>query len=144
MAERELNLDFKPEAVSQFTASPLIVLSQPEFAEAVRQALRDYNRPDALAGNPLLRSRLLRDMAGPNPGPEALQSLLHAAAETLTGSPKDEKFYRALYRTYFKPAPTQEAAAELLGLPFNTYRYQLSKGIERITRWLWQRELYGA
>ncbi len=120
-----------------------MVLSQPEFAEAVRQALRDYSRPDALAGNPLLRSRVLRDGAGPAPGPEALQSLLRAAAETLIATPRDEKFYRALHHTYFQPAPTQEAAAELLGLPFNTYRYQLGKGIQRVTDWLWQRELYG-
>ncbi|GIV96901.1 MAG: hypothetical protein KatS3mg057_1558 [Herpetosiphonaceae bacterium] len=143
LGERELSLDFKPEPVSQFAPSPLIVLSQPEFAEAVRQALRDYSRPDALIGNPLLRSRVLRDVAGPNPDPEALQSLLRAAAETLTASPKDEKFYRALHHTYFQPAPTQQAAAERLGLPFNTYRYQLGKGIERVIDWLWQRELYG-
>ncbi len=143
MGERELGLDFKPEPVGQFAPPPLMVLSQPEFAEAVRQALRDYSRPDALAGNPLLRSRVLRDVAGPNPSPQALQSLLRTAAETLTASPKDEKFYRALHHTYFQPAPTQEAAAELLALPFNTYRYRLNKGIERVTNWLWQRELYG-
>jgi len=39
--------------------------------------------------------------------------------------------------------PTQEAAAELLDLPFSTYRYHLTNGIKRITEWLWQRELYG-
>src|SRR5215217_310227 len=40
-------------------ASPaVLVLSRPEFAEAVRQALRDFTRPDRLASNPLLRSRL--------------------------------------------------------------------------------------
>ncbi|MCC9078557.1 ATP-binding protein [Litorilinea aerophila] len=143
LEERQLDLEFQPQPVHQTSAPPLMVLSQPEFAEAVRQALRDYRRPDALAHNPLLRSRLLRDMAGPTPGPEALQSLLRAAVESLTTNPKDEKLYRALYHTYFQPAPTQEAAAELLDLPFSTYRYHLSKGIERVTDWLWQRELYG-
>ncbi len=143
IGERELSVDFKPEAASRLTPPPIMVLSQPEFEEAVRRALRDYNRPDALAGNPLLRSRVLRDVAGPNPGPDALRSLLRASAETLTASPREEKFYRALHRTYFQPAPTQESAAELLGLPFNTYRYHLGKGIERVAAWLWQRELYG-
>ncbi|GIX49302.1 MAG: hypothetical protein KatS3mg131_3513 [Candidatus Tectimicrobiota bacterium] len=144
MAERELDLDYRPERVSQSTPPPLMVLSQPEFADAVRQALRDYSRPDALAHNPLLRSRVLRDMAGPTPTPGDLQSLLRTAAESLTTTPKDEKLHRALYHTYFQPAPTQEAAAELLDLPFSTYRYHLSKGIQRVTDWLWQRELYGA
>jgi hypothetical protein len=39
--------------------------------------------------------------------------------------------------------PTQEAAAERLGLPFSTYRRHLGSGIERITAWLWERELRG-
>jgi hypothetical protein len=47
----------------------------------------------------------------------------------------------ALEHTYLLPTPGQEAAAELLGLPFSTYRYQLSAAIARITDWLWQREL---
>ncbi len=122
---------------------PLMVLSQPEFAEAVRQALKHYHRPDTLAHNPLLRSRLLRDFAGPQPGVQALHSLLRQAIEGLQSSPKDEKFYRALDLTYLRPAPTQELAAERLGLPFNTYRYHLSKGVERVIEWLWHRELYG-
>jgi len=143
MAERQLDLDFRPEPVGQSAPPPLLVLSQPEFADAVRQALRDYHRPEALARNPLLRSRVLRESAGPNPGPEDLQSLLRDAAATLTATPKDEKFYRALDLTFFRPAPTQEAAAERLGLPFNTYRYHLNKGIARVTDWLWHRELYG-
>ena len=69
-----------------------------------------------------------------------LQALLREAAATLTANPKDTKFHRAIWHTYFEPAPTQELAAELLGLPFNTYRYHLAKGIERIIDWLWQRE----
>lgn len=77
------------------------------------------------------------------PTPEALKSLLRDAAATLTTTPKDEKFYRALDLTFFRPAVTQEAAAERLSLPFNTYRYHLSKGIARITEWLWERELQG-
>jgi hypothetical protein len=34
-------------------------------------------------------------------------------------------------------------AAELLGLPFSTYRYHLAGGIARVTESLWQRELHG-
>ena len=122
---------------------PLLVLSQPEFADAVRQALRDYTRPDLLAANPLLPSRLLREMAKGETAVSALQALLREALATLTANPKDQKFHRALWHTYFKPAPTQERAAELLDLPFSTYRYHLAGGIKRLTNWLWQRELDG-
>ncbi|HXF60675.1 MAG TPA: ATP-binding protein [Caldilineaceae bacterium] len=143
MGERELDLELKLEPLVSPAPAPLLVLSQPEFVEAVRHALRDINRPGALAANPLLRSRVLHDHAGPTPGPEALQSLLRAAAKSLTTTPKDEKLYRALYHTFLQPAPTQEAAAELLDLPFSTYRYHLGKAIERVANWLWQRELHG-
>lgn len=121
---------------------PLISLSQPEFNEAVRQALRDFTRPDQLALNPLLRSKLASETAVDPPTPATLQRLLEEAAGSLRGNPKDEKFYTAVYRTYLKPAPSQEAAAELLGLPLGTHRYRLARGVERIVDWLWQRELY--
>lgn len=73
----------------------------------------------------------------------ALQARLREAAESLKTNPKDEKLYQALWRTYFEPAATQELAAESLNLPFSTYRYHLTTGLERVTAWLWQRELYG-
>ena len=120
------------------------MLSQAEFAEAVRQALRDYTRPERLATNPLLGSRLVAGLAGSQGSSAALQTLLREAAASLATNPKDAKFHRAVWHTYFEPAPTQEQAAERLGLPFNTYRYRLANGIERITDWLWQRELGGA
>jgi hypothetical protein len=118
----------------------LIVLSAPDFAGAVRQALRDYHHP-ALATNPLLRSRLARQHAGGAPTTASLQALLREAAEGLRAHPRDAKLYRALAATYLQPASTQEAAAERLGLPFNTYRYQLAAGIKRLAATLWQREI---
>lgn len=72
---------------------------------------------------------------------QQVPSPLHRAA--LEANPKDHKLYRALRRTYLEPAATQELAAELLDLPFSTYRRHLTQGIERVTEWLWQRELYG-
>ena len=72
-----------------------------------------------------------------------LQARIQEAAETLKTNPRDEKLYRALYHTYLKPAPTQEAAAELLDLPFSTYRYHLTQGVKRLVEWLWQREIHG-
>jgi hypothetical protein len=54
---------------------------------------------------------------------------------------KMEKFFRVLYHTFIQPAPTQEQAAQLLNLPFPTYRYQLKIGVARVIEKLWQIEL---
>jgi len=122
------------------------VLSQAEFTEAVRHGLRDLHRADVLARNPLLHTRLLHDQATPGEEPDAvtLAALLHAAVDTLRVHPRDDKLLRAVERTYLDPAPTQEAAAARLGLPFSTYRRHLTQGVERIVAWLWDREVYGA
>jgi hypothetical protein len=138
LGERELATELDPAELQSHRPVPLVVLSQPEFEEAVKNALRDFVRPDALAQNPLLRSRLL-----PEPTPKALRGALWEAAQTLKASPKDEKLYRALERTYLEPAATQELAAELLGLPFSTYRRHLVGAVERVVKLLWRRELSG-
>lgn len=123
----------------------LIVLDASDFATAVHEALKQFTRPPALRTNPLLRSRLVLDRAGLHP-PEgeriaALQSAIRAAAETFQTSPKDMKLYRVLHHTYLQPAATQEAAAELLDLPFSTYRRHLKKAIECLADLLWLEEI---
>ena len=143
MAERELG-DDAPAPGSEQDAGPVLALSQPEFADAVRRALRDLRRPGALAANPLVRTRMVRESGVELPAPEALRELLTEAVDALRDDPRAEKLVRALDCTYLRPAPTQEAAAELLDLPFSTYRGHLTRGLERVVDWLWQRELYGA
>ena len=49
-----------------------------------------------------------------------------------------------LNRTYLRAAPTQEAAAEVLGLPFSTYRRHLAKAVEQLTDLLWEIEIGAA
>ncbi len=121
------------------------VLSQAEFTDAVRQALRDLLRPDLLERNPLLGTRLLHDEAADEaPDAATLRTLVHSAIDTLRQHPRDDKLLRAVERTYLDPAPTQEAAAARLGLPFSTYRRHLTQGIERVVAWLWDREVYGS
>ena len=123
---------------------PLLVLSQPEFDDSVRQALRDLRRPDLLSRNPLLRTRLVRDPAGTEePSAAALEALVCAAVETLREHPRDDKLWRAVERTYVRPATTQERAAAALGLPFSTYRRHLTQGVDRVVAWLWDQEVYG-
>lgn len=143
LAERELGGE--PTRPTERSTPPLIVLSEAAFAASVRDALRDYVSPTSLAGNPLTRSRLVRAVAGADAAPAVravtLRALLKETAETLLESPKTARFYRALHHTYLQPASTQEQAAELLDLPFSTYRRHLRSGIEEVTARLWAREI---
>jgi hypothetical protein len=123
---------------------PPLALAHADFSAAVRQGLRDLQRPELLARNPLLRTRLVRDAAGSGPpDAELLTRLLLDGVDVLRRHPRDDKLLRAVERTYVRPAPNQEAAAELLGLPFSTYRRHLSQGVARVVAHLWDRELYG-
>jgi hypothetical protein len=141
LAEKEVGA--VPQAASPSTVEPLIFLSRDDFSSAVKQALHDFARPGGLTGNPLLRSRLVSDAAGKGSRErsEVLISKIKQATEALRVHPRDEKLFRALDHTYFHPAPTQEAAAELLDLPFSTYRRHLTSGIQRLTEILWREEV---
>ncbi|MCA2226296.1 ATP-binding protein [Nonomuraea aurantiaca] len=120
----------------------LAVLSQAEFAEAVRGAVRQLSRLDGLAASPLTRTRLIAERAGQNPA-TALGDLLRQAIDGLGEDPRSVKFHRALSVTFLSSTPTQELAAKRLGIPFSTYRRHLTAGIERLCADLWHRELYG-
>jgi hypothetical protein len=135
----------------------LVVLSEEAFAGAVRQALKDLSRPQLLIHNPLCRSRLVMGTPGalsaqasesgdaPALGAEALRllRLLETAANSLRGGAKDERLFQVLEQTYLQPALTQDIAAELVGLPFSTYRRYLGAAVARVVAWLWARELNG-
>lgn len=110
------------------------------FEKAVKDALRDLGRLDRLARNPLRHSAVGRQRGGEEPSAEVVRELLHEAADLLRGHPRDEKLFRAIDRTYLRPAGTQERAAEVLDLPFSTYRGHLAQGVARITDWLWDQE----
>jgi hypothetical protein len=144
MAEREMNMS-PPDQRARAAGEQLIVLSEADFATAVRDALRDYTDAASLADNPLTRSRLVSGIAGREAPPAAraaaLRKLLRESVESLQESPRLAKFHRAIYHTYFQPAVTQEQAAEILDLPFSTYRRHLRSGIEEVTARLWTREI---
>jgi hypothetical protein len=122
----------------------VVVLSQADFEAAVRQGLRDLRRPDLLARNPLVRTRLLTDRAADGrPDARTLQAALREAVDALARHPRDDTLLRAVTATYVRPTRTQEAAAVTLGLPFSTYRRHLTQGVARVVSWLWDREVYG-
>jgi hypothetical protein len=122
---------------------PELVLSQPEFADAVRAALRDLHAPDRLARNPLVRSQVVRRYRAGRSEPETLRELLTEAAGTLRIAGRDDLPYQVVDRTFLRPAATQERAAAALHLSFSTYRRHRDRAVARIVEWMWEREVYG-
>ncbi|WP_454856748.1 hypothetical protein [Promicromonospora soli] len=114
-------------------------LSRGAFESEVREALRSWRRPDLLATNPLTSSRLVEQHAETDPV-AALRAVLQGALDELGQDPRESKSHRALLATYLGGAPTQEAAAERLGLPFSTYRRHLAQGLAVLGSLLWWQE----
>lgn len=139
LAERELGAPVAP-TTGDFD---LLAMSFDEFASQVGRALKELHHRDRLAANPLCRSRLVLEGADGDTPAERLAALIRDAAEALAAHPREERLARAIDRTYLRPAPTQEAAAEVLGLPFSTYRRHLTRGVERIVEILWRQEVGG-
>jgi hypothetical protein len=144
MAEHELGVKVET-AVGDIPPTQLPIMDESAFANAVHEALRDFSNEVALQNNPLLESRCLISAAGANTSKTdrigQLRTLLTHAAQTMQNHPKQVKWYRALHHTYFQPAATQEQAAELLDLPFSTYRRYLRTAIQYVTDWLWTQEI---
>ena len=138
LAEQELDGEAE---VEPRRTEPLLVLSEPDFWAAAREALRGFQNPASLRANPLLRSRLVVERVGAQATSaakaDALCALIKEASDALEASPRLARGCHAVYHTYLHPAPTQEMAAEHLGLPFSTYRRHLTEGVAQITEWLW-------
>lgn len=123
---------------------PAAMLSYEEFTASVKQALRSLHQPQALLRNPLVASSMVQNALRQQPDPRpdhVLRTLLLDASLVLKSDPRAESQYRVVDRTYLRPAPSQEKAAELLDLPFSTYRRYRDRGVEMITDWLWDRDI---
>ncbi|XVV08816.1 ATP-binding protein [Actinoplanes sp. CA-131856] len=103
-------------------------LGRDQFVSAVRAEL---HRPGG--GGPLVGTALGAD-------PAEVRAALARAVDALGAEPRGERLRAVLHRTYIKPAASQEAAAEALGLPFSTYRRHLAKAVEALTERLWRAE----
>ncbi|MEV4351217.1 ATP-binding protein [Actinoplanes sp. NPDC049596] len=102
-------------------------LGREQFAAAVRVALHRAE------GSALIGTALGGDAA-------EVRAALVAAVDDLREEPRGDRLRAVLYRTYVKPAASQEAAAEALGLPFSTYRRHLAKALGVLTERLWRAE----
>lgn len=114
--------------------------SRTAFDQAVREALTHWRDPAAFAACALTRTRLAADLADPV---GELRALLRQAVDNLSGDPRGVRARDALTAGYFSGAPTQEAAARRLSLPYGTYRRHVRQGLDLLCEALWQQELHG-
>ncbi|MFJ8011304.1 AAA family ATPase [Streptomyces sp. NPDC096339] len=114
-------------------------LSRAAFDQAVREALAHWRDAGAFAACALLRTRLAADLGEPV---DELRALLRRAVDDLAADPRGVRAREALTAGYFSGAPTQEAAARRLGLPYGTYRRHLRQGLDLLCDALWQQELH--
>jgi hypothetical protein len=147
MTERAYSGETGPPPVALMRPPPL---DRRRFGVAVKTALQTLNRPDQLATNPLTGSALAAPISGGplttaavaiRTGSEQLRVTIEAAVVCLGNEPKGDQLRAVLHRTYLRPAPTQEAAAEVLDLPLSTYRRHLAKAVEQLTDLLWTVEI---
>lgn len=136
MAHRELTGETGPAPPELLRPVPL---SRPAFAAAVAAALPQVRRPDRLADSPLLGTALIP--AGAGDPAAALRTSLLSAVSAMGAEPRGAEHERVLRRTYVTGAPSQEAAAEMLDLPFSTYRRHVSRAVERLVEILWAVEI---
>ncbi|MFD6970189.1 ATP-binding protein [Streptomyces sp. NPDC059949] len=115
-------------------------VSRAAFDQGVREALTHWRDAGAFAAGALMRARLAADFGDPV---EELRALLRETVDDLARDPRGVRGREALTAGYFSGAPTQEAAARRLGLPYGTYRRHLRQGLDLLCEALWQRELHG-
>lgn len=134
----------RPAGASSDSVDPVRPLSEVEFADAVRAALRHYLRTDLLRENPLLRSRLLaaalRDAEAPITPVQVLKDLLRAHCERIGDAPKLAALRRVLELTWLTPMRSQQVVAESLHLSWSTYRRRLADAMQLLVAQLWEAE----
>ncbi|MCW1966521.1 MAG: ATP-binding protein [Anaerolineae bacterium] len=152
LAEREMAYNPIAARAEPKPSTELVALSEDDFADALRDVLKQMSRSLPPRGNPLLNSKLVIDQFSNKGGGAThtaseleraamLRNLVAETAKTLEASPRDVKLYRAFYHTYVKPAPSQEAASELIDVPFSSYRRHLQTAVDRVTDLLWAKEI---
>ena len=136
MATRELTGELGPPPAALLRPLPL---TRTAFDAAVRSALRRLTRAGGLDGSELLTSGLVPP--GANDPPAALGETLRTAITELARERGGAEHRRVLERTFVVGAPSQETAAELLDLPFSTYRRHLAQATDRLVEVLWAIEI---
>ena len=102
-----------------------------DYAEAVRDALRDFRVPHKLAASPLAEG------STPDERAESVRALIRGAAEQSFGdTPNERLLHDILIRGYIDPAPSHEQAADELCVSRSTYFRRLKAAAERVAEHL--------
>lgn len=105
-------------------------------AASAMDALRHLHDPLSLRHNPLIEAAAVRERCAAHATVDervaVLQSIVRDAVARLADLDHGQKLHRAVHHTHIQPATTQEAAAELLGIPYSTYRRHLRAGREAV------------
>lgn len=120
-------------------------LSRQQFEQSLKQALKDYARPDRLHSNALLGCSFVRDACRPQVDTALkaarLRELIARHSNLLAEAKKTQPYQKVLDATYLRPAVNQAAAARELGMPFSSYRRYLADAVRLLTAHLWVAEL---
>ena len=121
-----------------------VVFDEDAYRHSVHEALVDFQNTAALRANPLLRSRTLLERvpagASVNERVEALRALMSDAIDHVPNSRNVLRAADLLRWTYVEPQGTQRQTAQLLNLPFSTYRNHLTRAHEILARQMWAQE----
>lgn len=143
LGKREV--DAAAAADTESTKSPIVVLGETAFAEAVADLLRQFHNNNQLQQNPLLRSKFIVHEAGSEANENQrillLKEKVQSILKDIEASPIDGKYYRVLYRTFINPVGSQEKTADFLNMSFSTYRRYLQAGSMRVAEILWGEEV---
>ncbi len=110
-------------------------LPRESFDDAVRQALLLWRQPDGLRSSRLASTPLVPVDA--DPVDAAVRAVVRQALEDMRVDPRGLRGHDAVTATYLSGAPTQQAAARRLGVPFSTYRRHLKQGVQDLCDRLW-------
>ena len=112
-------------------APPANVDNHPQVTAAVRAALRNLDRPHALACSELAVGSTLEDRAG------SVRALLEEAVERAFAPGAGEQLTRqALILGYLDPQPNHELAAERLSMSRSAYFRRLQRATEQVANYI--------
>lgn len=112
------------------------------FADSVLKAMRDFHDSQALAANPLFRSRLLRhDSQSGRARTEDLRRLIRETAHSLEQVRPHKHLPAILEYNYFEENGKQITAAAALNISESTFRRRLREAEQRLIERLWNREI---
>jgi hypothetical protein len=116
-----------------------------DIEDAVRDALKNFHRGDALLDNPLSKTEPVRrrcvDTGRPEAVEQAVRTLIRDACQSL-GTGGDDAMHRdILERTYLCEQPEKQAAvAADMNMAYSTFRKHLSEATDRVVgrirRWV--------